>query len=67
MLSTGTCTHDYPITFEEARRLGLKVSSEMPKEFLQLMSLYPQPTRQQPSVQYRPIRRHVDRSSEARS
>src|SRR2546428_10900781 len=28
LLSTGTWTHDYPITFEEAQRLGLKVRSE---------------------------------------
>ncbi|HXG44418.1 MAG TPA: ATP-dependent Clp protease proteolytic subunit [Gemmatimonadales bacterium] len=59
LLATGTWTHDYPITFEEARRLGLKVSSEMPREFLQLMALYPQPVRRQPSVEYRPVPRHA--------
>jgi ClpP class serine protease len=59
LLATGTWTHDYPITFDEARRLGLKVSSEMPREFLQLMALYPQPVRRQPSVEYRPIPRHA--------
>jgi ClpP class serine protease len=59
-LSTGTWTHDYPITFEEAKRLGLKVSSEMPKEIYQLMGLYPQPVRRQPSVEYLPIPRRAE-------
>src|SRR5256886_2331777 len=45
LLSTGTWTHDFPITLDVARRLGLKVSSEMPAEILQLMSLYAQPVR----------------------
>jgi hypothetical protein len=52
MLSTGTWTHDFPITFEVAQKLGLKVSSEMPAEVLQLMSLYPQPVKRQPAVEY---------------
>jgi ClpP class serine protease len=60
LMSSGTWTHDYPITFDEASRLGLKVSSEMPPEIMQLMSLYPQPVRRQPSVQYSPARRHAD-------
>lgn len=29
LLSTGTWTHDYPITVEEAQRLGLKVRSDI--------------------------------------
>jgi len=58
LLSEGTWTHDYPITFEEAKRLGLHVSPEMPGEFYQLMSLYPQPVRRQPTVEYLPIPRH---------
>src|SRR5207249_8921301 len=48
LMATGTWTHDYPITFDEAQRLGLKVRSDMPAEVLQLMSLYPQPIRRQP-------------------
>ncbi|HDI51034.1 ATP-dependent Clp protease proteolytic subunit [bacterium] len=55
LLSQGTWTHDHPITFDEARQLGLHVSSDMPKEFYQLMSLYPQPVRRQPTVEYLPI------------
>ena len=62
LLSTGTWTHDFPITVDVARRLGLKVRSDMPAEILQLMSLYPQPVRRQPSVEYIPAPRHADRS-----
>lgn len=45
-LATGTWTHDYPISADEARDLGLEVSTDMPKEVLELMTLYPQPVRQ---------------------
>ena len=58
-LTKGTWTHDYPITFEEAKSLGLSVSSKMPTEMLQLMELYPQPVRRQPSVTYLPERRRA--------
>src|SRR4030088_1160279 len=34
LLSSGTWTHDYPITFDRARELGLKVSTEMPENIL---------------------------------
>ena len=54
LLSSGTWTHDYPITFDRARELGLKVSTEMPENILRLMRLYPQPMRRQPSVEYVP-------------
>lgn len=53
-LSTGTWTHDYPITVEEARELGLPVSTEMPKEVYKLMALYPQTAQRRPSVEYIP-------------
>jgi ClpP class serine protease len=56
-LCAGRWTHDYPVTVEEARKLGLSVSTEMPPEILQLMALYPQPVRRQPSVEYSPGRR----------
>ncbi len=58
LLSTGTWTHDYPITFEKAKEMGLKVRSDIPREFMQLMSLYPQPVRRQPTVEYLPIPRY---------
>jgi ClpP class serine protease len=59
-LSTGTWTHDYPISAEEAARLGLSVSTDIPKAVMELMSLYPQPTRQQVGgggVEYLPVPR----------
>src|SRR5437588_979072 len=51
LMTSGTWTHDYPITFERARELGLRVNSEMPENMLVLMPLYPQPMRRQPSLQ----------------
>jgi ClpP class serine protease len=44
-MATGTWTHDYPISALEAKELGLPVSTDMPKEVLELMTLYPQPIR----------------------
>ena len=57
MLSEGRWTHDHPISFEEAKRIGLHVSSDIPDQFLELMTLYPQPMRREPSVEYLPIPR----------
>ncbi len=65
-LSVGTWTHDYPITPEQAREFGLNVSTEMPEEFIQLMSLYPQPVQRIPSVEYLPGRREGAGSREGR-
>jgi ClpP class serine protease len=62
LLSTGTWTHDYGITVTEAQKLGLKVSSDMPPEFLDLMALFPQPVRRQPSVEYLPGQRRAERA-----
>ena len=57
-LSTGTWTHDYPIMPDEAKALGLPVSTDMPEEVLRLMTLYPQPVRAQAGgVEYRPVPR----------
>jgi ClpP class serine protease len=61
VLTEGTWTHDYPITFEAAQSLGLPVRSEMPDEVLELMGLFPQPVRRQSSVEYLPRPRHLDR------
>lgn len=55
-------THDFPITADIARELGLNVSTAMPREVMQLMSLYPQPKRGAPTVEYLPERR-IGRSS----
>lgn len=55
VLSSGQWTHDYPITVDEARQLGLTVSTEMPEEVYKLMSLYPQTSQRRPSVEYIPM------------
>ncbi|NPV41218.1 MAG: hypothetical protein HPY72_07750 [Anaerolineae bacterium] len=54
-LASGQWTHDYPISFEEAQELGLKVSDKMPEEVYKLMNLYPQSRPQRPSVEYIPL------------
>jgi ClpP class serine protease len=53
-LSEGTWTHDYPISAAEAKSMGLNVSTEIPVEILDLLSLYPQPMRTQGGVEYLP-------------
>jgi len=55
LLSRGQWTHDYPLTYKQAKELGLPVSTEMPVEIYQLMNLYPQPVQRRPSVQYIPV------------
>ncbi len=59
ILSQGRWTHDYPITFDEAKKLGLPVTTKMPEEIYDLMSLFPQPVRQQPSVEFAPSPRRL--------
>jgi len=54
-LVSGKWTHDYPISAEVAKQMGLPISTEMPKEVMLLMNLYPQPVRQ--SVEYIPTRK----------
>jgi ClpP class serine protease len=54
-LTTGTWTHDYGIGSEEAKQLGLPVSTDMPEEIYDLMALYPQPTRMRSAVEYIPM------------
>jgi ClpP class serine protease len=55
LLSSGTWTHDYPISMEEARDMSLPVSDGMPKDVYELMNLYPQSRGRKPSVQYIPV------------
>jgi len=55
LMTSGTWTHDYPITCERARELGLPVNTDIPENVLRLMQLYPQPMRRQPSVEYVPL------------
>jgi ClpP class serine protease len=60
-LAEGRWTHDFPITFDYAKELGLHVSSEMPQQVMDLMALYPQPVRHFPTVEYLPGRRVAER------
>ena len=59
LLARGTWTHDYPITYDKAQRMGLPVRGDMPSEILELISLFPQPLRRQPAVEYLPGRRRL--------
>ncbi|NPA98808.1 MAG: hypothetical protein GXO43_05450 [Crenarchaeota archaeon] len=53
-LTEGYYTHDYPITFDEAKELGLPVKDEIPPEVYELMELYPQALQYRPGVEYLP-------------
>jgi len=53
-LAGGYWTHDYALTANEARTLGLPVKVDMPLKVMQLMTLYPQPI-QQSGVEYLPV------------
>jgi ClpP class serine protease len=61
-LSSGAWTHDYPIWADTAKELGLPVSTDMPQEVLELMTLYAQPVRAQGGggVEYLPIPRQKE-------
>lgn len=54
-LSTGKWTHDYPLTVEEVKGLGLPVTTSMPEAIYRFMELFPQPKQRVPSVQYIPV------------
>lgn len=54
ILTEGRWTHDYPITCDFLRELGLNVSTDLPKEVYLLMDLYPQSPQRRPSVQFVP-------------
>ena len=53
-LTEGRWTHDYPITYDVAKGLGLPVSNDMPHELYDLMRYYPQPIKRQSTVEYFP-------------
>lgn len=55
MLTEGRWTHDYPITCEQAREMGLPVSTGIPPMVYELMDLYPQAMQRRPSVEYIPV------------
>lgn len=54
ILTEGRWTHDYPITVEHARELGLEVDTNVPEEVYALMELYKQPVRQRGTVEFMP-------------
>ena len=53
-LAGGHWTHDYALTAEEAKSIGLPVVVGMPQEVLELMKLYPSPV-QRSGVEYLPV------------
>ena len=53
-LTSGRWTHDYPISADEAKELGLNVNTNMPDEILELLALFPQPVRTTQSVEFGP-------------
>ncbi len=55
-LAVGKFTHDYPLTVDYLRELGLNIKTDVPEEVYALMELYEQPMGSQPpSVQYIPV------------
>ena len=62
ILTEGRWTHDYPLTVEIARELGLNVSTDMPDEVYELMEMYPQPLMQRhPGVEFVPAPQKSER------
>ncbi len=66
-LSQGRWTHDHPISFTAAKALGLPVNNDIPKEIYQLMSLFPQPVRREPSVEFLPVPRYKEQGHKEKS
>ncbi|NJE11299.1 ATP-dependent Clp protease proteolytic subunit [Thermococcus sp. MAR1] len=54
ILTEGRWTHDYPITYDHAKDLGLHVSTDVPEEVYALMELYKQPMKQRGTVEFMP-------------
>ncbi|WP_297770725.1 ATP-dependent Clp protease proteolytic subunit [uncultured Roseovarius sp.] len=53
-LASGTWTHDYALTSDEAADLGLPVTVGLPNDVLELMKLYPAPVKQS-AVEFLPF------------
>jgi ClpP class serine protease len=67
IMTEGRWTHDFPITVEMARGLGLPISTGMPHTVYDLMDLYPQGGRGRPSVLYVPLRPGMPERGESTS
>jgi hypothetical protein len=52
----------FPISFREAKALGLNISSSMPESVMKLLGQDPQPVRRQPGVEYSPGERRSKRT-----
>ncbi len=63
IFSQGRWTHDHPISCTDAQALGLPVKNDLPKEIYQLMGLFPQPVRREPSVEFIPVPRYKEQNS----
>lgn len=57
-LTEGRWTHDHPLFPDDAKALGLSVSTDIPEAVMKMMVLYPQPRQQVPSVEYLPVPHH---------
>jgi len=55
-LVSGKYTHDYPITAEQVKEIGLRVSTQVPPSVYELMALYRVEARaKRPSVEFVPV------------
>lgn len=52
LLSSGRWTHDYPIGAAQAAAMGLPVGTDFPADISELMRLFPDTLRRQPSVRW---------------
>lgn len=66
LLASGQWTHDYPITADRLKDMGLPVTVGLPQEVYLLMHLYPQPTQRRPSVQFIPVPYGKERDDDRR-
>ncbi|HEY3426732.1 MAG TPA: hypothetical protein VGL27_18200 [Negativicutes bacterium] len=55
MLTEGRWTHDFPITCDKLREMGMPINPAFPTEIYYLMDLYPQQAQRRPSVEYIPL------------
>ncbi|HAW60674.1 MAG TPA: hypothetical protein DCW86_04315 [Actinobacteria bacterium] len=55
VLTDGRWTHDYPLTVEKLKTLGIDMKVELPREVYELMELYPQAGIRRPSVEFIPV------------
>lgn len=53
-LSSGEWTHDYALTINKLKEIGIDITPRIPEYFYSLMEYYPQAQQQRPSVEYIP-------------